>query len=165
MNKRQRERNRIIDEYWNNNKDFIMERARMASPNPSIPLPESKVKNFWYDSVNKALKKKEGQRALSARQAIKKAMNNNIFTPMEEVYQSNVYEAIRSHKAEYKEFRHLTRDAKGRFTTVDQSNFIYDDTINRNGVNYARYTYNDVEILLANSPAGDNLSGVIVRKI
>lgn len=142
-----------------------MERAISASPDPTAALPEAKVKNFWYDSVNKALKNKEGGRALSARQAIKKTMNNKLFTKESEVFQSNVYEAIKSHKAEYKEFRHLTRDAKGRFTTVDQSNFIYDDTINRNGVNYARYTYNDVEILLSNSPDGDNLSGVIVRKM
>lgn len=96
-------------------------------------------------------------------QSVTKVLNKEMFTPIKERYQSNVYEAIVNEKEVYKEFRNLTRD-KGRFTKVELNDFNYVGLKNIDGKDYTVYTYNNVYIYIAQSPKGDNQSAIQVSK-
>ena len=97
-------------------------------------------------------------------QAAKKVLNKDMFTPVSERFQNNVYTAIKGEPDVYKEFRNLTRNKKGQFTAIDMSNFHYEGRKVVGGTEYSIYKYNDVYVYLSQSPKGNSQQSVSVTK-
>lgn len=169
INKKEQLRIDAIDKYWEENKDYIIERARaVAPPDQKKEKTEDEIKAFWYGRVDDKLKltSKSG-RHLSVKQAINKAMNTNLFKSTAERFVDHAYSRMVKDKSAYQTFRNLTRDkTTGQYTTILKELWMYDGRTIIDGIEYASYIYNNaVQILIANSPDPDNISGVIVRSI
>lgn len=161
--KRSKEMNERIKEYWEEKGDTITE---IYTGNLGVDLPKERVKGFFEAKLRYYLDNKTASgKSYSFKQALNKLWKSEFLTPERERYRSNAYEAIKNRKDKYKEFRHLTRDAKGRFTKIDISRFKYDDTLIEDGVTWSRYTYGNIEILLANSTKGTDVDPVRLRKM
>ncbi len=96
--------------------------------------------------------------------ATKKVLNKDMFTPVKERFQSNVYEAIKGDKEVYKEFRNLTRNKKGQYTTIDVESFKYEGRGMHEGTEYSMYRYGNIYVYLSQSPKGSQQESIVVTE-
>lgn len=145
-----------LDKVYQLNKDKIND-AYHAYIGTGPAIDDRFISNSFKNLVNEYI-----EDGYTLNQATKKVLNKDMFTPVRERFQSNVYEAIKGDKDIYKDFRNLTRNKKGQYTTIEVSDFKYEGRGMHEGTEYSMYSYGDIFVYLSQSPKGSQNAPVVV---
>lgn len=122
-----------LDAVYRQNKDLINEKLRDIGV------------NFSKKRIFKDLVKDEMDSGLSPTRALNKLVRSTLFTPEAERFKENALKGLLKEQDNYKTFRNLNRNEKGRFNKYDPDLLKYEGS----GV----YVYNNIiKIVYSNSP-------------
>ena len=131
-----------LDAIYRKNKEFIVE--RLHNPHAAnTTSPKTQFKQLFREY------RAEGYTPTKAIDALEKS---SIFTEAKDRLKSNAYAALKKDKEAYQQFRDLTKDERGRYTSIDINDFSYED---------GTYVYKNLIVVdFTNSP-----QEIVVRKI